>query len=325
MSKEGRDWAKAQTTGDFTLKAVLHTLGDLADARGLVLHGQSTLAAMMECDRKTVSRALKRLEEMRLIRRAQRARQDGSRSTDEIWLKRTPEADNLAVPKEGRTVPPGGQRARRVGAHSPEGGGRESPLTTFDSDSESDSDSSSPQPPEAGGRRASPKFRGDPRAEPVRLASDRPEAPRPGLDAAGAARFERLWAAYPPDGLAYSDRVAAERLFARLDAADQALAVTAADGYRAQLARSAGGKPIRAKALQGWLRQRRFANLRVVPSPVADATPPTRVFVRDGTPDWAAWEAYDRAQGRVPRNASWSAAERAMGWWFASARPPAAA
>lgn len=295
MSREGRDWAAAQTTGDFTLKAVLDKLGHLADPRGLVYHGQTTIAALMECDRKTISRALKRLEAMRLIRREPRLRKDGSRTTDHIWLKRTSDAEDLAIPEEGRKVTAGGQSVRRVGTESREGGDRQSPLTTFESDSESESDSGSPQPPDGGD-----------------VSRSKPD--REGSEA--GQRFAQLLAVYPPGGLLDANRGEAERKFRGLTPADQELAVRVAAIYAAHVRQRQGQG---AKRLHIWLDQERFRNV----SPAAPAAPRTDlVFLREDTPEWDAWERFERAHGRVPKLARWSETHRASGWWFASALPP---
>lgn len=127
MSRRGRDWADAQIAGSLTLKAVLRLLGDLADDQGLMWHSQATLAARLECDVKTIRRALQTLEDRGLIRREERVRKDRSRSTDHVFLNIPQDAD-----RTDQISPTPGLEARPVGTESPQGRDRKSPLTTFE-------------------------------------------------------------------------------------------------------------------------------------------------------------------------------------------------
>lgn len=345
MSIEAISWVIKQDIPDGVAKLVAMVLADYADRHTGAAHPKiRQLAEACSQSERSVQRKLRVLQDLDVLTIQLGHCPRSGRQRANSYILHLPSVD---VP--GRGEP--GARGDRFDVGSVEPGARgdsgtpqirgegcsrvtgegdsvvtgegDSPVTPVENPSDSTVRTESPQPPGAGGRRGGSKlFRGNSGAAPVRLAADPGAGPPDGLTSAARERFERLWAAYPPDGLGYSDRAAAERLFAALAEADQALAVTAAAGYRTQLARFEGGKPIRAKALQGWLRQRRFVNLR--PAAPAEA-PASRVFVRDGSPGWAAWMAHERAQGRPTRTPTWSAAERAEGWWFPSALPPAVA
>jgi hypothetical protein len=309
MSIEAITWVMKTHIPDGVAKLVAMVLADYADpATGKCWPKIPTLAKQCSQSERTVQRKLRLLEDLDLLHAEPSWDRAGKQEANRYVLHlpgvpRPPRGDRIVVPPRDPT---------------PMGDTAVTPIETPPSESLKEE---SPQPPVAGGRpKGSKLFRGNPGAEPVRLESGPVERNRAALDAATRDRFEQLWAAYPVEGLGYADRPAAERLFAELSEPDQALAVTAASGYRAQLARRDATKPIYAKALQNWLRQRRFTNLR----PVAPAEPaPVRVFVRDGSPGWVAWMAHERALGRPTRTPTWSQAERAEGWWFPSDFPPA--
>jgi len=336
MSIEAITWVMKTHIPDGVAKLVAMVLADYADpATGKCWPKIPTLAKQCSQSERTVQRKLRLLEDLDLLHAEPSWDRAGKQEANRYVLHlpgvpRPPRGDRIVVPPRdptpmGDTVTPiqtvdGCRADTGMGdnAVTHRGDTAVTPIETPPSESLKEE---SPQPPVAGGRpKGSKLFRGNPGAEPVRLESGPVERNRAALDAATRDRFERLWAAYPVEGLGYADRPAAERLYAGLSEADQALAVTAASGYRAQLARRDAAKPIYAKALQNWLRQRRFTNLR----PKAPAEPaPVRVFVREGSPGWTAWMAHERALGRPTRTPTWSQAERAEGWWFPSDFPPA--
>lgn len=197
-----------------------------------------------------------------------------------------------------------------------------------------ESSSESPPLPPAGGRSASRhRNRGEEavggfraglaRIEPERR-QPRPDEPAPGLDPPTQDGFARLWTAFPEAGRIDCDRPAAEKLFAGLSGEDRVLAIAAAARYAVHVQHHQA----RPKALHGWLRHQRFRNVAASGSGTAaadGASRAARVFVREDSPEWGDWEEHARRQGRVPHQPSWSESERAMGWWFPSARPPQAA
>lgn len=361
MSIEAITWVMKTSIPDGTAKLVAMVLADYADPlTGMCWPKMPTLAKQCSQSERTVQRKLRLLEELDLLHAVPFWGPTGKQEANRYVLHlpgvpRPPRGDGTVTPP---VADPARRGDRLTPLRAPDGcqpvtPGGDTAVTPIETPPSESPRRESPQPPVAGGSRsASRLFRGNPGANPVRPppVERRPPAERcpPGaaLDDPGRQRFERLWAAYPAEGLGYTDRQAAERLFAGLSEADQALAITAAAGYRAQLARTSGsesirgesirgesirgqavrgqavqGQAVRAKALQGWLRQRRFTNL--IPVPPASTPATTRIFVREGGDAWAAWEAFERAQGRVPRTARWSDTERANGWWFPSALPPA--
>lgn len=82
-------WAKAATVGSPTRKAVLLVLADYADEAGSCFPGQETLARITELGVRTVRRALAELEDAGVIRREERRRPDGLRTSDRYHLVMT--------------------------------------------------------------------------------------------------------------------------------------------------------------------------------------------------------------------------------------------
>lgn len=130
-----------------------------------------------------------------------------------------------------------------------------------------------------------------------------------------AARFEQLVAAYP-DGLVRSRARDARTLFEALPESEQLAAIAAARAYAAHVQR----KPGYVFALQTWLRQQDFsAPAKPLITPGA---PPSRVFVRDGSPEWEAWAAHYRRLGKPMMSPIQIGGQD--GWRFESALPPGA-
>lgn len=184
-----------------------------------------------------------------------------------------------------------------------------------------------PNPPEDGGTSTSQnrdENRGNsgtaaPESSAVSAAEAGQKARREGRPGAtgelgpAAARFEQLVAAYP-DGLVRSRARDARALFEALPESEQIAAIAAARAYAAHVQR----KPGYVFALQTWLRQTDFAappQLAAVGSP-----PPTRVFVREGSPEWEAWAAHYRRLGKPMITPIQLGGQD--GWRFESALPP---
>lgn len=235
------------------------------------------------------------------------------------------ESENpLPVPESGQPTP--GQPE----SVEPESDEPESDDPTPDKELDSTKGFSPLYPPVAGGTRSDEERISEKEAlagrRPERDISRRPRAERgcrgPAPPPASAtpearARFERLWAAYPLKGRLPADRNEALARFAALSPTEQEAAIRAASVEARERAETRS----QPKALHRWLRDGKWTNAELALLPSAQ---PTRVFVRDGTPEWEAWAAHARRTGSVPKNPTWSEAERANGWWFPSALPPAA-
>lgn len=147
-----------------------------------------------------------------------------------------------------------------------------------------------------------------------------PAPPEPELDAAALGRFERLWAAYPVGGRLTAQRGEAITGFASLTPDEQELAIRTAAAYAATCAETRG----QAKALHRWLRIGRWQNGAVATPPAAagPGAPPSRVFVREGSPEWEAWAAHYRRLGKPMMTPIQIGGQD--GWRFESALPPGA-
>ncbi len=86
MSVDAISWAFKCPIEDPTCKFVLVAVSNYADEDDKAWPSLNRLAKDTGYDRSTIGRALKRLEEMKFLRRDQRKRDDGSRSSDMIHL-----------------------------------------------------------------------------------------------------------------------------------------------------------------------------------------------------------------------------------------------
>jgi hypothetical protein len=86
MSLEAMLWAKKVRTGTASRKAVLLVLADYADESAECFPGQKLIAAETELGERTVRRLLAELEEVGLLERTERRRDDGYRTSDRIRL-----------------------------------------------------------------------------------------------------------------------------------------------------------------------------------------------------------------------------------------------
>ncbi len=101
MSNEAMNWAWEQEVEPVSVKFVLVALSNFADAAGRCFPGRATLAAMTSQSEKNVSRALKRLAAVALIRR-ERERQErssGRFDIDVYYLNAPPE--RLRIHRKG--------------------------------------------------------------------------------------------------------------------------------------------------------------------------------------------------------------------------------
>lgn len=79
-------WAIKQKAGNVTGKAILLMLANYANAEGECFPSHETIASDCECNRRSVLRWLGIFEAMGLIKREQRRRSDGTRTSDFITL-----------------------------------------------------------------------------------------------------------------------------------------------------------------------------------------------------------------------------------------------
>lgn len=140
------------------------------------------------------------------------------------------------------------------------------------------------------------------------------------LEPASLARFELLWAAYPISGRLTAGRSEALARFGELTPTEQETAVRTAAAYAA----SCASLRSQAKALHRWLRDGRWRNgeLALAPSGAGPGGLPSRVFVREGSPEWEAWAAHYRRLGKPMMTPIQIGGQD--GWRFESALPPGA-
>ncbi len=86
MSVDAISWAKKKTMGSANRKLVLLLLADYADANWSTFVGQERLAAEADMSKRTVQRILTDFEADGLIRREERRRDDGYRTSDRIYI-----------------------------------------------------------------------------------------------------------------------------------------------------------------------------------------------------------------------------------------------
>lgn len=86
MSLEATRWAKRQTTGSATRKAVLMALADYANADGFAWPSQIAIAEETEMSERSVRSAIADLVELGLVERQSRRGSDGTRRTDKLRL-----------------------------------------------------------------------------------------------------------------------------------------------------------------------------------------------------------------------------------------------
>lgn len=86
MSFQAMTWAIKQKVGNATGKAILLMLANYADDEGKCFPGQEKLAAECECSARTIREWLEKFENLGLISREKRRRNDGYRTSDLIVL-----------------------------------------------------------------------------------------------------------------------------------------------------------------------------------------------------------------------------------------------
>ena len=127
MSVEAITWAVKFPAENATEKAILLVLANYADGSGASFPGQQSIADQAACGERTVRRILASLEERGVIRREERRRRDGSRTSDVIVLVAFQQAANLAGSDE-----PTGQSGRTNRPSCPDQPATVAGLTTFE-------------------------------------------------------------------------------------------------------------------------------------------------------------------------------------------------
>lgn len=124
--------------------------------------------------------------------------------------------------------------------------------------------------------------------------------------------FEKFWSGFPSRPGMSKKKTAAE--FARLDADERSLAISALPAFRAQLTQDRT-EPRFIRHPDRWVRDRCFETF-------AEAAEKLRLVeagfvVKRGSPQWEAWETFERAAGRDMHYSP-----RIDGWRFATEYPP---
>lgn len=356
MSLQALNWAMVQRCGTPAAKMVLIILSRFANAEGWAWPSRQTLAEATEQSPDSVDRALRLLTSRGLIEKGQRQiRMDGGASS--VRYRLLFDAQAIDQHLAGNRVRPGGRNNERPSAGNDDTGGTTDPqpqIAAGGGAAECDGGSRNLRPGGAANcglsqeRKDStrgivpptPRDRGAPSAEFAESGSgsgtDRAPYPEPGrrprtasgfrraagsvdeIDPATLARFERLWSAYPESGRLPADRNDAMARFAALSPTDQDRAIAAAVAE----ARNRAEHRTQAMALHRWLGKDRWQNAAPAVLPGAPAAAPTRVFVRDGSPEWDAWTAHYRRLGRPMPTPMRFDSERADGWRFESRFPP---
>jgi helix-turn-helix protein len=127
MSVEAITWAVKYPAENATEKAILLVLANYADGAGASFPGQQSIASLASCGERTVRRVLASFEERGIIRREERRRRDGSRTSDVIVLVAFQQAANLAGSDQ-----PTGQSDRTNRPTCPHQPATVAGLTTFD-------------------------------------------------------------------------------------------------------------------------------------------------------------------------------------------------
>lgn len=110
MSISAQNWAYAQAITPSGRKFVLVAICNFADAEGRAFMSVGTLASMTGQDEKSVRRHMDALEETGFIRREERFRRDGSRTTNDVFVLApadvlVPASPASAARRPGKTPP----------------------------------------------------------------------------------------------------------------------------------------------------------------------------------------------------------------------------
>jgi hypothetical protein len=135
MSVEAITWALSFEAESATEKAILLVLANYADRDGATWWSQKAIAQQACCSDRTVRNTLVKLEERGIIKRIERLREDGSRSSDRVVLVAFMGVENSSGGAEslsGGAEPVSGGVRKEL----PGGAERASALTTFETKDE---------------------------------------------------------------------------------------------------------------------------------------------------------------------------------------------
>ena len=290
MSYHCTSWAKAQTTGNPTRKAILMVIADYANAEGVAYPGRETIMEESEAGSlDTVDRAIKALEVAGLIT-VERGRK--------ILGKQLPNQYRLNIDLERLKKSHAGNRLKRVAgpqnaARDGDAGGAPgapSPML-FDEDPEGEDAAPAPSPaePQTGpqtGPQTEPQT--EPQTGPHSCAALTKNIELRGEETRASARdpqddlFDDFWRLYPQHGHGYSkDQTRVSWRALSFD--DRRLALMVArDALTGKHMK--GGKP---KNPAWWLHDRNFATIaeeRGWTGEKAPASSRRQVFVEEDTP-----------------------------------------
>ena len=121
MSLQAMAWARAMRTGSATVKSVLLAVANYADEEGVCWPSHKQLCEDTELSRNSIIRALDQLQDMGLLTREGRYRNDGSRTSDLIMLDLG--ASAIQAPPRPTEAPPRPTQLRSTVGHPPSHGG----------------------------------------------------------------------------------------------------------------------------------------------------------------------------------------------------------
>lgn len=288
MSIKALNWAYEQSTGGPAPKIVLTILADYADENGVSYPSQGNIARKAEVSVSSIRRHIARLEELNLVCRVERFRDDGARSSDEYrllmndrtrdlarqngWQERTGEADLTDTPPTNLT---GGDTVT-CGGDPPSTGGGGHPSLVEGAYIEPPKE---PIPPTPHDR------------EPADVQGKSMEGAQTLSDAAAWQQFERAWTVSDCDW----SMGAARKLFDKLSAEDQSAAIAGAREYHRTCAAAGRAKNYR-QAVSTWLKNREWQSKGKAGPAVA--APSRSVFkIYEGSDQDRAWRDYDRSKG----------------------------
>jgi Mn-dependent DtxR family transcriptional regulator len=281
MSIQAMNWALGKETGSPSAKVVLLTLANYANQNGAAFPSHEQLAEETEQSTDTVARRLRELAKLGLIYQTYRysSNTNGGRRSNEYVVLHDDRArgyardlgwEELSDGDEEQFVREAGEQAERAAEAE----------TAYAADCGLTPDEVNPQIEGRLTRNGAGYSKEDSNLEPKPL----PPLPPKGGMGGRASRFDEFKKVWPFDLVDLVEP--ARRLFLRLCDEDQALAVKWAPSY-VEACRAQTRKRMTAA---NWLRGKGWQAFNAKPDTAAVAT----VFIREGSPQWLAWERWHR-------------------------------